>query len=423
MNAAVNAASEAREAKRLAATTAEIARAAISRSGICSAQMRNFSQSGSQCAERRPSPPAGGGRGQGLDSLDKEEWNELGFFASRFNAKTIYTEHVQIMSHMHFNHLAAFNPSLVRIPKKIIKDLRSKYPTARYVASIRHSWGQCQRFETLYKLAAYIVYGKFKSTAEAPGRHSSIVLLDENFCILDIARQVFAEEVDRPNDVGWLAEDVRLLLYDNRILATAVLSSETGKYFLHDFKQRFVVQEVIPEIQSEIFTVRYVAAPAEIYPQLANYTAVTNSRNLGLLVLDGTLQFLTFLGLQAEMQSQLLPLPELPTTLPLLGHFGKWLHNNVNPLVIDHLGMFVTPRDSLQIGSEEPSCVGFLSLGMSTSTNNAKKYLRPQVGIRIFITSCFSITRSPTISSLDLLPSALPSRPMVNATLSNLCPR
>lgn len=51
--------------------------------------------------------------------------------------------------------------------------------------------------------------------------------------------------------------------------------------------------------------------------------------------------FLTFLGLQAEMQLNLLPLRELPTTLPLLGHFGKWLHNNVNPLVIESLGMFL----------------------------------------------------------------------------------
>ena len=26
---------------------------------------------------------------------------------------------------------------------------------------------------------------------------------------------------------------------------------------------------------------------------------------------------------------------------PLLGHFGKWLHNNVNPLVIEEKGMFL----------------------------------------------------------------------------------
>lgn len=221
-----------------------------------------------------------------------------------------------------------------------MKDLRLKHPTARYVASVRHSWGQCHRFEALYKLATYVVYGKYKSTAEPPGRHSSIVLLNEHLCIIDIAKQEFVEDMDRPNAVGWLAEDVRLLLFDNRILATAVLSSEPGKYFQHDFKQRFVVQELIPEIQEDLLTARYVAAPAEIYPQLSNYTVVSNTRNLGLLVLDGNLMFLTFLGLQAEMQLNLLPLRELPTTLPLLGHFGKWLHNNVNPLVIESLGMF-----------------------------------------------------------------------------------
>jgi len=65
-----------------------------------------------------------------------------------------------------------------------------------------------------------VTYGKYKSTAEQPGRHSSIVLLDRHFCIIEIARQVFVDEMDRPNAVGWLAEDVRLLLYDNRILAT-----------------------------------------------------------------------------------------------------------------------------------------------------------------------------------------------------------
>ena len=349
MNAAVNAASAAREAKLLAGIAAGMAQTAISKSGICNPLMRNFSQPGSKCSDRRPSPPTKLHQWHRLGISDEGEWNELGFFASRFGAETMYTENVQIMSHVNFDHLAAFNPSLVRIPKKIIKDLRSKYPTARYVASIRHSWGQCQRFESLYKLSAYVVYGKLKSTAEPPGRHSSIVLLDEHFCILDIAQQVFVEEINRPNAVGWLAEDVRLLLYDNRILATAVLSSETGKYFLHDFKQRFIVQEVIPEIQNNILTARYVTAPAELYPQLLNYTAFTNARNLGLLVLDGTLQFLTFLGLQAEMQSQLLPLPELPTTLPLLGRFGKWLHNNVNPLVIDHLGMSSNFVDAFQV--------------------------------------------------------------------------
>ena len=104
-----------------------------------------------------------------------------------------------------------------------MKDLRSKYPAARYVASIRHSWGQCHRFEALYKLAAYVVYGKYKSAAEPPGRHSSIVLLNEDFCIVEIATQVFIEEMDRPNDVGWLAEDVRMLLYDSRILVTVTL--------------------------------------------------------------------------------------------------------------------------------------------------------------------------------------------------------
>lgn len=133
-----------------------------------------------------------------------------------------------------------------------------------------------------------------------------------------------------------------------------MLSSESGKYFLHDFKQRFIVQELILELQNDDLTARYVTAPVEIYPQLSNYTAVSNARNLGLLVLDGTLMFLTFLGLQAEMQSQLLPLPELPTTLPLLGRFGKWLHNNVNPLVIDHLGMF-KPESRLQITRTIPT--------------------------------------------------------------------
>jgi len=68
----------------------------------------------------------------------------------------------------------------------------------------------------------YVVYGKYKSTAEPPGRHSSIVLLNEYFCVIDIAKQEFVEDMYRPNAVGWLAEDVRLLLYDDRILATVI---------------------------------------------------------------------------------------------------------------------------------------------------------------------------------------------------------
>merc|ERR1712230_209511 len=79
----------------------------------------------------------------------------------------------------------------------------------------------------------------------------------------------------------------------------------------------------------------------EVFPSLSNYSTASQIRNLGLLVLDGRLMFLTFLGLQAELQPTLLPLSDLPSTLPLLGHFGKWLHNNVNPLVIEEKGMFL----------------------------------------------------------------------------------
>ena len=66
-----------------------------------------------------------------------------------------------------------------------------------------------------------------------------MVLLDRNFCVLDIAFQDFVEEIERPNSVGWLAEDVKLREHNGRLLATLVMSSESGKYFQAGFEQRF----------------------------------------------------------------------------------------------------------------------------------------------------------------------------------------
>lgn len=336
MTHAVEAAAAAREAKPLGVEAAVLAKRAIATTRICASSQRNVSHT-QTCAAKRPRPRVPGPVKTNEDSPD---WNELGFYAKRFEAQTLVSPR-HMLSHASFDHLAAFNPSLVALPARIAKDLRQKYPAAAYVAAVRHSWGQCQRFRSLYKLSQYVVYGAARTDAEAPGRHSSIVLLDANFCVLDIAQQDFVEELDRPNSVGWLAEDVKLLEHQGRILATLVMSSESGKYFQSGFAQRFVIQELVLEVRNEAFQAWFSTPSHEVFPALANYSTASQIRNIGLVVLEGKLLFLTFLGLQAELQPALLPLSDLPNTLPLLGHFGKWLHNNVNPLVMEDRGMFL----------------------------------------------------------------------------------
>ena len=341
MTHAVEAAAAAREAKPLGAEASRLAKEAIARTGICTSTERNVSSSPAMCSAKRPRP-----EGVEVEKCDEEkstcypDWNELGFYAKRFKAQTLISKGVRL-SHLNFDHLAAFNPSLVELPGRLRKEIRRQYPSAYYIASVRHSWGQCQRFKSLYKLAPYVIYGKYKSTAEVPGRHSSVVLLDRNFCVLDIASQDFVEELERPNSIGWLAEDVKLLEHNGRLLATLVMSSESGKYFQAGFEQRFGVFELVLEIRDEKLHAWFSPPSHEVFPSLSNYSTASQIRNLGLLVLDGRLMFLTFLGLQAELQPTLLPLSDLPSTLPLLGHFGKWLHNNVNPLVIEEKGMFL----------------------------------------------------------------------------------
>ena len=107
MNAAVNAAGAAREAKELASVAADIARVAIEKSGICDPRQRNFSQIGSMCTARRPRVSTPTALNQRYDDDGQSDWNEFGFYAPRFDAKTIYTENVQIMSHLHFDHLVS----------------------------------------------------------------------------------------------------------------------------------------------------------------------------------------------------------------------------------------------------------------------------------------------------------------------------
>ena len=68
------------------------------------------------------------------------------------------------LSHLNFDHLAAFNPSLVELPGRLRKEIRGNILSVLCRFN-RHSWGQCQRFKSLYKLAPYVIYGKYKSTA------------------------------------------------------------------------------------------------------------------------------------------------------------------------------------------------------------------------------------------------------------------
>ena len=94
--------------------------------------------------------------------------------------------------------------------------------------------------------------------------------------------------------------------------------------------------------------------------------------------LGGNLKVLTFLGLQAELQESLFPLPDLPTTLPLLGHFGKWLHNNVNPLVLPRHGVILAighdHGPSRKILHGEPAVDGYREIAKTMSYNTYLHY-------------------------------------------------
>jgi len=104
MIAAVSAAHAARGAKLLSSASADQAQAAIEKSGICRTGQQNFSQGGSRCMEHRPRPT-----GQPyLGKRSGDDWNEFGFFASRFKSETMSTGNAQTMSHPHFDHLVAY---------------------------------------------------------------------------------------------------------------------------------------------------------------------------------------------------------------------------------------------------------------------------------------------------------------------------
>ena len=152
-------------------------------------------------------------RGIEIDKCDEEkttcypDWNELGFYAKRFKAQTLISKGVRL-SHLNFDHLAAFNPSLVELPGRLRKEIEGNIH--KRIMSLRYDTPGASANDLKFVQAApYVIYGKYKSTAEVPGRHSSVVLLDRNFCVLDIASQDFVEELERPNSVGWLAEDVQ----------------------------------------------------------------------------------------------------------------------------------------------------------------------------------------------------------------------
>ncbi|KAK7241702.1 hypothetical protein SO694_00070196 [Aureococcus anophagefferens] len=279
------------------------------------------------------------------------DYDRGGFVAATFDASVFALPGARLLEHWDLRHVGVFNPSVVALPAALRDTLRrSVYPDAYYVATVRHSWEQCFRFDIGH--AKWATVGPDRSDAERPGRHTSVVLLDRDLCALGLAAQRFPDPWDaRRGDVGWLAEDVRLFAHnaqsplDSRLIATAVVVHDKSfsDYDQEHFNQSFGVFELVLDVDAKRRpTARYIPLPGEYYGAAARgHAAVTEVRNVGVFDGGDDLDFLLFLGAEAQVSKRLFPIPTRPAVTPLTGYFGKWLHNNVNPLLLKRHGLLL----------------------------------------------------------------------------------
>ncbi|KAH8076848.1 hypothetical protein JL721_878 [Aureococcus anophagefferens] len=279
------------------------------------------------------------------------DYDRGGFVAATFDASVFALPGARLLEHWDLRHVGVFNPSVVALPAALRDTLRrSVYPDAYYVATVRHSWEQCFRFDIGH--AKWATVGPDRSGAERPGRHTSVVLLDRDLCALGLAAQRFPDPWDaRRGDVGWLAEDVRLFAHnaqsplDSRLIATAVVVHDKSfsDYDQEHFNQSFGVFELVLDVDAKRRpTARYIPLPGEYYGAAARgHAAVTEVRDVGVFDGGDDLDFLLFLGAEAQVSKRLFPIPTRPAVTPLTGYFGKWLHNNVNPLLLKRHGLLL----------------------------------------------------------------------------------
>ncbi|KAH8067366.1 hypothetical protein JL720_12403 [Aureococcus anophagefferens] len=251
--AAAGAAYEARRSGARAAASAAAARAA-SRAALAAARATRRRRRGQRL--RRPSSST----------------TTAAAVAATFDASVFALPGARLLEHWDLRHVGVFNPSVVALPAALRDTLRrSVYPDAYYVATVRHSWEQCFRFDIGH--AKWATVGPDRSDAERPGRHTSVVLLDRDLCALGLAAQRFPDPWDaRRGDVGWLAEDVRLFAHnaqsplDSRLIATAVVVHDKSfsDYDQEHFNQSFGVFELVLDVDAKRRpTARYIPLPGE----------------------------------------------------------------------------------------------------------------------------------------------------------------
>ncbi|KAH8056338.1 hypothetical protein JL722_7644 [Aureococcus anophagefferens] len=238
---------------RRRAARSSTAKTAAARSGACAAANRNVTQRYGAC--RAADPPSDKRRRLQDNVFSASEFLDYdrgGFVAATFDASVFALPGARLLEHWDLRHVGVFNPSVVALPAALRDTLRrSVYPDAYYVATVRHSWEQCFRFDIGH--AKWATVGPDRSDAERPGRHTSVVLLDRDLCALGLAAQRFPDPWDaRRGDVGWLAEDVRLFAHnaqsplDSRLIATAVVVHDKSfsDYDQEHFNQSFGVFEL-----------------------------------------------------------------------------------------------------------------------------------------------------------------------------------
>ena len=310
------------------------------------------------------------------------------FTASKYGALPLPVD-VKRLAAASLGGYAACNPSIARLPAAVAGKLRRFYGDATYVATVRHSYAQCY-------LLGYAEMAERTDGALDLQRHSSVLVLDADLCVLAVAGYANAT---RRRDAEWHAEDVRLLAFRGKVVATAVLTPEPA---LKDVvAQRFGVYELVLGLGDDgRLLASFEAAPAAFFDDPAlGVPVATRVRNVGVAPLKppgarrATLAFVTFLGRDA---------PRLEPTLgaavagcrnatrdgcrSLGNRFRKglsagrfhWLHNNVNPLLLHRRGLLLAvghdhgPERRITHG--EASVNGYREIAKTMSYNTYLHY-------------------------------------------------
>ncbi|KAH8045898.1 hypothetical protein JL720_16560 [Aureococcus anophagefferens] len=280
-----------RRGRRRCAAGARPAKTAAARSGACAAANRNVTQRYGAC--RAADPPSDKRRRLQDNVFSASEFLDYdrGGFAATFDASVFALPGARLLEHWDLRHVGVFNPSVVAL-----------------------------------RLSGH-------AAVRLPGR-----------------RDALPDPWDaRRGDVGWLAEDVRLFAHnaqsplDSRLIATAVVVHDKSfsDYDQEHFNQSFGVFELVLDVDAKRRpTARYIPCRASTTARRRGPAAVTEVRNAASST-AATIWTSCSSSAPRPRSRNGSSHPDAPGRDALTGYFGKWLHNNVNPLLLKRHGLLL----------------------------------------------------------------------------------